>query len=129
MNIVSEIPSREHGELDLVDVRSSLRSVMWRNVGIERVGARLADVVDMFDFWGRYMLESIFDEPAGWETQNLLTCGALITRAALHRQESRGTHWRSDFAKDDDAWRIHVGLAGRRSVACHRERDQRGRNS
>ena len=108
VNIVSDIHSREHGELDLVDVRSSLRSVMWRNVGIERTGPKLTDVVDMFDFWGRYMLETIFDEPSGWETQNLLTCGALMTRAALFREESRGTHWRSDFANADEAWRIHV---------------------
>src|ERR1041384_700556 len=28
-------------ELDIADVKSSLRSVMWRNVGIERSGERL----------------------------------------------------------------------------------------
>ena len=28
-------------ELDITDVKSSLRSVMWRNVGIERSGERL----------------------------------------------------------------------------------------
>ncbi len=95
--INSDIRPSDHGELDLTDVRSSLRSAMWRNVGIERSGAKLRDVMDMFDFWGRYTLDKIFDDPAGWETQNMLLVGALIARAALWREESRGCHSRLDF--------------------------------
>ncbi|MHC5023273.1 MAG: L-aspartate oxidase [Planctomycetota bacterium] len=106
--IVSDIRVDEHGELDLVDVSSSLRSAMWRNVGIERNGTRLADVIDMFNFWARYTLDVIFDEPAGWETQNLLTVGVLITRAAAWRCESRGVHFRTDFPDADDALRRHA---------------------
>ncbi len=97
VKIISDIHLGEHGELDLLDVLSSLRSVMWRNVGIERSGPRLDDVVDMFDFWARYTLQHIFDEPVGWETQNLLFVGALMTRAASWREETRGVHWRRDF--------------------------------
>ncbi len=108
IQIISDIRLDEHGELDLVDVRSSLRSVMWRNVGIERGGTQLKDVVDMFDFWARYMLQSIFDEPSGWETQNLLMVGALITRAALWRRETRGVHCRLDFPESDEQFAGHA---------------------
>lgn len=94
--IVSDIRPSDHGEIDLTDVRSSLRSAMWRNVGIERTGAKLHDVQDMLDLWARYTLDKIFDEPAGWEVQNMLLVGALIARSAAWREESRGSHVRLD---------------------------------
>ena len=108
VQIISDIRISQHGELDLADVRSSLRSAMWRNVGIERTGGKLADVVDMFDFWGRYTMDKIFDDPGGWETQNLLTVGALMTRAAAWREESRGTHFRLDHPRPSEALRVHA---------------------
>ena len=106
--IVHEVETSERGELDLSDIRSSLRSAMWRNVGIERAGARMQDVLGMFDFWNRYALERVFDAPEGWELQNMLTLGCLITQAALARTESRGTHARSDFPGTVDALRCHL---------------------
>jgi L-aspartate oxidase len=95
-SIVSEVTTGPHGEIDLADIRSSLRSAMWRNVGIERRGDRLRDVLGMFGFWGRYGMDEVFGSPEGWEVQNLLTVGHLMTRAALEREETRGTHARSD---------------------------------
>ena len=97
IRIVSDIRPSEKGELDLVDVRSSLRSAMWRNVGIVRAGNRLADALDMAHFWCRYSLDKIFDDLAGWEIQNMLMCATLVAEAARAREESRGTHTRSDF--------------------------------
>lgn len=105
--IVSDIPLSEKSELDLGDVKSSLRSVMWRHVGIERSGSRLEEVTEMFEFWARYTLDKIFDEHDGWEVQNMLLCGAMMTRAALWRQESRGTHYRIDFDSPSEAFRVH----------------------
>ena len=105
--IVSDIRPSDRSELDLADVRSSLRSVMWRHVGIERDGDQLRDVTDMFAFWARYTLDKIFDERLGWEVQNMLTIGSLITRSALWREESRGTHYRLDHAEPAEAFRVH----------------------
>lgn len=107
LKIVSDIRPSDRSELDLADVRSSLRSVMWRHVGIEREGDRLAEVVEMFDFWARYTLDKIFDERTGWEVQNMLLVGALMTRSALWRQESRGTHYRRDCPEPRDEYRVH----------------------
>ena len=36
VSVISDIRPSDQGELDLDDVRSSLRSAMWKNVGIER---------------------------------------------------------------------------------------------
>jgi L-aspartate oxidase len=108
VKVISDIRPSDRSELDLADVRSSLRSVMWRHVGIERQGERLDEVAEMFDFWGRYTLDKIFDERAGWEVQNLLTVGSLITRAARRRTESRGCHYRLDFPDTDESQRVHV---------------------
>ena len=91
-----EVERPERGELDLADVRSSLRSAMWRNVGIERSSAKLSDMLEMFSFWGRYAFDCVFEDPMGWETQNMLTSARLMVLAALSRNESRGTHTRID---------------------------------
>ncbi len=91
-SIVSAIKDSNHAELDLDDVRSSLRSTMWINAGVERTHTRLDDACDMLDFWGRYTLDKVFETPSGWEVQNMLTVGALIARAALSRPDSIGTH-------------------------------------
>jgi L-aspartate oxidase len=105
--IVSDIRPSDHGELDLSDVRSSLRSSMWRNVGVERAGAKLHDAQDMFNFWARYTLDKIFDDPAGWETQNMLLVGALMARSAAWREESRGSHARLDFPSPREELAAH----------------------
>jgi len=106
--IVSDIRPSDRTELDLADVKSTLRSVMWRQVGIVREGRRLEEVSEMFDFWARYTLDKIFDDRSGWETQNMLMVGALMTRAATARTESRGTHYRSDHPDTDDTQKHHT---------------------
>ena len=107
VKIVSDIPLSDRSEFDVADVRSSLRSVMWRHVGIEREGDRLAEVAEMCDFWARYTLDKIFDDRVGWEVQNLLLAGALVTRAAGWRNESRGVHFRKDHPQPDPDYRVH----------------------
>jgi len=106
VKVISDIRPSDRSQLDLADVRSSLRSVMWRHVGIERQGERLNEVAEMFDFWARYTLDKIFDDRTGWEVQNLLTVGSLITRAASWRKESRGCHYRLDHPEAEDALRV-----------------------
>jgi L-aspartate oxidase len=109
------IPTSTKTELDLVDVKSSLRSVMWRNVAIEREGDRLAETREIIAFWSRYVMDKTFApaEPesavAGWELQNMLTVSFLIATAAYSRTESRGAHFRTDYPdRDDEHWRLHL---------------------
>ncbi|MBI2899089.1 MAG: L-aspartate oxidase [Planctomycetes bacterium] len=96
-------------ELDLDDLRNALRSILWRNVGIERDAAGLQYALDSIDFWSGYVLDRTFDTPEGWELQNMLLLGGLMADSALRRRESRGVHSRRDFPRTDDRrWLRHI---------------------
>lgn len=44
-----------------------------------------------------------------FELANMLTAALLSMRGALHREESRGAHYRDDFPqRDDAAWQKHI---------------------
>jgi L-aspartate oxidase len=95
--------------LDTADVRNSLQSLMWRNVGITRTAHLLGDAQERIKFWQRYVMDKVFDSPVGWECQNMLTVCLLITQAAHQRQESRGVHFRTDFPQiDDQRFKKHI---------------------
>jgi L-aspartate oxidase len=104
--IRSAIPEAEpDARLDVADLTASLRSLMVRKMGIVRDRARLLEAKDDLRFWCRYALSREFDGRAGWELQNMLTVARLMVAGALARDESRGTHFRSDFpARDDARW-------------------------
>lgn len=105
--IVSEIPKSERGELDLVDVKSSLRSVMWRHLGVIRDGAHMTDVRQMINFWAQYTLDKIFNDPGGWEVQNMLYVASMICDSARWRTESRGAHAREDYPDTVESFQCH----------------------
>ena len=106
-----------NGSLDLADIRNSLRSLMWRHVGVERAGESLAEALDTVEGWCRYVLPLQFADPEGWQLQNMLEVARLMIRAALVRQETRGVHVRGDFPRADDAWQAHIGWRRGRSDA------------
>ena len=43
-----------------------------------------------------------------WETTNLFQLAQAILKAALIRQETRGSHWRADFPESSDLWRKRI---------------------
>jgi L-aspartate oxidase len=98
--------------LDLVDIRNSLKSLMWRAAGVRRNGPQLAAAAETIRRWCGYALHRQLTNPDGWELQNMLTVASLVVGAALNRQESRGVHLRTDFPQPDDAhWRRHLTIA------------------
>ena len=107
--VANENPRSQRTELHLSDIRNSLRSVMWRNVGIERDNDRLTETCDILNFWGHYTLDKTLDRPAGWEMQNMLTLARLVAMSALERTESIGVHYRTD-AKDPAPTPYHLLL-------------------
>lgn len=107
----SHVAPSQRTELDLPDVRNSLRALSWRNLGIDRTADRLNETIEIVDFWARYVMDKVLWDRTGWETQNMLTTARLIALAALAREESRGVHFRSDFPQTDDVrFRGHVLL-------------------
>jgi L-aspartate oxidase len=83
--------------------RSALARAMSRSVGPLRDADGLSDVL------GR-ISASPADRPAPIsslaevEATNLRTVSTLVSRAALAREESRGSHRRLDFGQPSDAW-------------------------
>jgi len=96
------VPHSDRTRLDTNDVTNSLRALMWRNVGITRKARQLTEAREIIRFWQRYVMDKVFDSPADWECQNMLTASLLMASAAQQREESRGVHFRSDFAATDE---------------------------
>ena len=101
------IEPSQRTRLDVPDVINSLKSLMWRNVGIAREESRLEEAIEIIEFWHRYIMDKVFDKPTEWECQNMLTLGHLITRMALERRESRGVHFRLDYPELSNKFKNH----------------------
>src|SRR5260370_16029874 len=79
---------------------TKIRDVMWREVGILRSGKELTDAIKQLQ-----TLELPKSEKpgrAGHELRNLHAFPLLIARSLLAREESRGSHYRSDFPFRND---------------------------
>src|SRR5579863_2647496 len=87
-------PGGDAGESQAI---SDLRNVMYTNVGLVRFERGLREALVRI----RELENSFCD--CGDELRNLLVVGRLIAEAALARSESRGSHYRSDYAHPDDA--------------------------
>ena len=98
--------------MDLNDITNSLKSLMWRFVGVRRTAETLSEAFKSIDSWRRYVLPAQFTSLQGWELQNMLTVARIMVDAALKRQESRGVHLRTDFPNlDDDNWNRHLRVS------------------
>ncbi len=96
---------RPHGVV-AAEVRADLQAVMTEQAGVlrsaEGLSAALEDLAALADKGGEI-------GTSAWETTNLLTLSTALAGAAYLRQETRGSHWREDFAARDDAhWSGHV---------------------
>jgi L-aspartate oxidase len=100
-----------HNRILIRDVEDSLRSLMWRTVGVEREEKSLREAKTLLDFWCRYVLQQEFTNRQGWRLQNMLQVGRLVTACALWRTESRGVHYRTDFPHPDKKWKKHTILS------------------
>ena len=95
-------------QVNLQDLLYSLKSLMWRQVGVERARAGLEDALSKIRFWTRAVSGIEHEEPRALELVNMLTVARLTTLGALAREESRGTHYRADAPVARDEWRAHT---------------------
>lgn len=92
-------------------LRDELRDLMWRDAGLIRTGEGLARALTAIRaLQERARSMRISGGPAfnpEWQValdvENMLTVAELVTRAALLRDESRGSHYRADCPAPDDA--------------------------
>jgi len=97
--------------IDIRTLISSLRGIMSNKVGILRDRSGLDGAKEFIDFHiGNQNLYNRKDKDF-LEFANMLAVAGLIIKAAAIREESRGTHLRSDFPeKDDKSWKKHIIL-------------------
>jgi len=79
---------------------TKIRDVMWREVGILRSGKELADAIKQLESLELHQSEKT--GRAEHELRNLHKLALLIARSGLAREESRGSHYRSDFPYRND---------------------------
>jgi len=83
---------------------SSVRGLMWNTVGLWRDRAGLEQAIAALDGWYAAL------GPGRGGLASMVTVGRLMARAALRREETRGSHARADFpSRDDVKFRIHLG--------------------
>jgi L-aspartate oxidase len=91
-----------HEAIDVRDLHTSLRFLLWRHVGVEREASGLTAASGDLAHWERYAQAAVFRHPEAWELQNQLLLGRLLVQAATRREETRGAHARRDFPEPWD---------------------------
>ncbi len=93
----------------------NLRELLWKRVGILRGGKELKVAIESLKTMA--VPQSEKNGRADHELKNLHALGLLIARSALAREESRGSHYRSDFPyRDDDDFQKHSVISKEHEV-------------
>ena len=106
---------QQQGTLKVQQLKERLQETMWRNVLVVRNRIKLeaawTDVAELRSRLPHAKINGIHDLRSLLELGNLLDVGEAIITAALHRTESRGSHYREDFPHQDLRWdkRILIG--------------------
>jgi L-aspartate oxidase len=106
------VPARIGAEPEYVnieEIRTAIRRVMWEKVGIIRCDVSLREASAELERHCE-ILNKDFISRRGLELKNILTVASLITRAAVNRKGSVGAHYRSDFKDRGDDGVRHYQL-------------------
>jgi L-aspartate oxidase len=88
------------------EVRHRIQVSMSRGAGVLRSSDSLVETNSDLTRIGDRTSTSPCVE--AWETTNLFQLAQAILKAALIRQETRGSHWRADFPDTSDLWRKRI---------------------
>ena len=97
-------------------LRGQIRDLLWKQAGILRNGKDLKAALEMLS--SAQIPEAPKDTRCQHELHNLRLLGSLVCRSALAREESRGSHYRSDFPyRDDETFLKHSLIAKNKDVS------------
>ncbi|MBI5665713.1 MAG: L-aspartate oxidase [Nitrospirae bacterium] len=105
---IKEDPSPP-ASFDAEKIRSSLRQLMWKKVGIIRCEKSLVPARNWINK-REFIMNASFQSRRESELRNMLTVAHLITEAALLRKGSVGAHYRSDFKSRGEQWERHTAF-------------------
>jgi L-aspartate oxidase len=110
--VFRDVSSSASTEPDRIMNEAEIRDLMWKSVGLFRDRHSLLDAVNRLQeqeaaLDARFVRGALAHDE--WRTASIVIVGALIAKAALRREESRGGHFRTDHpAHDDQRWKIHI---------------------
>jgi L-aspartate oxidase len=101
-------PVENASEAILLDpkVRHEIQVSMSRGAGVLRSSDSLLKTsADLTRIEDKKSVEPCVE---AWETTNLFQLAQVIVKAALIRQETRGSHWREDFPETSQLWKKRI---------------------
>jgi L-aspartate oxidase len=112
-------------DVNIEDLTYSLKSMMWRELGVERNPLGMREAVQKIGFWQRVVQDLAEPSQRSWTLLNMLTLAHLTSLSALAREESRGVHCRADFPDARESFLAHTVLtpvlSARRVESVHVE--------
>jgi len=79
-----------------------LKEAMWYKVGIVREQEGVAAALNVIESaWPDAVVATPIDLVRRLEFENMRQVAEMVSRAAIYRTESRGSHFRSDFPGED----------------------------
>ena len=100
------------GKEKISEIMAGMQEVMMEKVSVFRMESHLTEALDKIkELKERYQMVSLQDKGSCFnrdlldalELGHMLDLAEVITMGALHRQESRGAHFREDFPERNDA--------------------------
>jgi succinate dehydrogenase / fumarate reductase, flavoprotein subunit len=101
------------------DIRNEMKEIMMSHCGVFRDDEKLKVCIETLNaLQERYKKGKVTDKGKLFNTEiyeilelgNMLSMAQIIAFAALHRKESRGGHFRTDFPKRDDENYLHHSM-------------------
>ena len=102
-------PLIENIPTNLIDgkVRKDITETTTTGAGAVRNATGLNKTIDKLSELAKKTTK--LSSTQSWEATNLLTVSSFLSNAALRREESRGSHWRSDFPeRNDSRWLVRI---------------------
>jgi len=102
------------GEGEPEDLHGKLRELMWTHVGVVRSGETLTEALNMLAVLGEVADSAKRADTAAvkrlLEAEMAIMASVLTAKAALAREESRGTHFRLDYPESSDEWKTALDV-------------------
>ena len=102
-------PLIENVPTNLIDgkVRKDITETTTTGAGAVRNATGLNKTIDKLSELAQKTTK--LSSTQSWEATNLLTVSSFLSNAAFRREESRGSHWRSDFPeRNDSRWLVRI---------------------